>query len=175
MKTSKTLTFLACAAFLSLVASCGGSSGEHAEAPPRSDLPERFYLADVPDGVIDVGAAHESAEDGDPIVVRGVVGGSAKPFVEGLAAFTVVDAALESCVGDGMGCPTPWDYCCEDPHTIAVSSATIELREGDAPLAASPRGFHGLDHLVTVVVQGTARRDERGNLTLVATGLHPQP
>jgi hypothetical protein len=171
----KTLKSLAAASLLFLTTACGGSTAEDAQAPPRSDLPEHFYLAELPDGALDVGAAHDSAEDGDLVVVRGAVGGSAKPFVEGLAAFTIVDPALESCVGDGMGCPTPWDYCCEDPQTIAQRSATIELREGDTPLAASPRGFHGLDHLVTVVVQGTARRDERGNLTIVATGLHPLP
>jgi len=171
----KHLTTLALAALVTLAGACGGSAEENAQAQPRSDLPERFFLADAPAGAIDVGAAHASAQDGESVVVRGAVGGSAKPFVEGLAAFTIVDPALASCVDDGMGCTTPWDYCCEDPGAVASKSATIELREGDAPLAASPRGFHGLDHLVTVLVQGTARRDAQGNLTIVATGLHPLP
>ena len=118
-----------------------------------------------------MGAARADATDGGTVTVRGVVGGSKKPFIEGLAAFTIVDPALESCVGDGMGCKTPWDYCCVDPQTIAENSMTVEFREGDATLTSSPRGLNGLDPLATVVVQGVAERDARGNVTIVASGL----
>jgi hypothetical protein len=172
----KTLKTLALAVLVALPAACGGSATESTQAPPRSDLPERFYLVDVPAGAVGVGAAHESAREGETVVVRGIVGGSPQPFVEGLAAFTLVDPSVENiCVRETDHCPTPWDYCCADPQTLLVNSATIEIGEDGKPLAASPRGFHGLDHLVTVVVQGTARRDEQGNLTVVATGLHPLP
>ena len=160
---------------LVLACACGGSASDPNSEAPRSDLPERFYLASAPAGAVDVGALHTSAKDGEAVVVRGVVGGSERPFIEGLAAFTLVDPALKSCVGDGMGCLTPWDYCCVDPATMAANSATIELFEEGGLAAASPRGFHGLDHLVTVVVQGTAKRDAQGNLTIVASGLHPLP
>jgi len=56
----------------------------------RPTLPEHFYLAQAPAGAIDVTAAHASVKDGDPIVVRGAVGGSQEPFVAGLSAFTIV-------------------------------------------------------------------------------------
>jgi len=171
----QTLQCTALSALLLISAACGGSVEERTEAPPRSDLPERFYLAAAPAGALDVAAVHASAKEGDAVVVRGAVGGSETPFVTGLAAFTIVDPALKSCVGDAMNCPTPWDYCCVDPGTLARGSATIELTENGKLLAASPRGFHGLDHLVTVVVQGTAKRDAQGNLTVLATGLHPLP
>jgi hypothetical protein len=127
----------------------------------------------VPAGAQDVGEIWQEAKPGQEVVVRGVVGGSRKPFVEGLAAFTLVDPALKSCVGDDMGCQTPWDYCCVDPQTIAHNSVTVEFREGGRPLAASPRGFHGLDHLKTVVVRGVAERDPQGNVTIVAAGVRP--
>jgi len=171
MKTLKTLTT---AALFTLTLACGGSGGESGETA-SSDLPERFYAAEAPAGAVDVGVAHAELQDGESAVVRGVVGGSTRPFVEGLAAFTIVDPALESCVGDGMGCETPWDYCCVDPETMVKQSATIELTDGGKLLTASPRGFHGLDHLVTVVVEGTAKRDAQGNLTIVASGMHPLP
>ncbi len=178
MRQAKRLKPLVPAILLSLTLpiACGGSS-KPTEAPSVElwRVPERFWLAELPAGAVDVAAAHQSATDGTEIVVRGVVGGSEEPFVEGLAAFTIVDPAEKSCVGDGMGCATPWDYCCVDPATLAKASATIELHEGDVLLAARPRGFHGLDHLVTVVVSGTARRDAHGNLTVVARGLHPLP
>jgi hypothetical protein len=154
---------------LTLAAACSGDK----QSAPTSGLPERFYLAAPPSGAVDVAAARAAAQDGQPVVVRGVVGGTEQPFVAGLAAFTLVDPALKSCVGDGMGCATPWDYCCVDPKKVMESSVTVELREGANPLPHTAQGFHGLDPLTTVIVQGTAERDERGNVTVVASGLHP--
>ncbi len=161
---------------LALPVACGDSSADAKTTKSASAaVPERFFLVETPAGAVDVTAAHASVKDGEEVVVRGVVGGSEQPFVAGLAAFTIVDPALKSCEDDGMGCKTPWDYCCVDPTTLAKGSATIELREGEKLLAAAPRGFHGLDHLKTVVVAGTASRDSHGNLTIVARGLHPLP
>jgi hypothetical protein len=164
MKKITTTTVLALAV---VQAGCGEA------APPSvvSDLPERYLLQSAPEGAQDVGAARAGATDGATVAVRGVVGGSESPFVDGLAAFTIVDPALESCVGEAGGCETPWDYCCVPPETIAENSVTIEFREGDAPVVARARGFHGLDYLATVVVEGAAERDAQGNVTIVASGI----
>lgn len=170
----RNLNLVAASALLCAAAACGGQ-GASQSAESRSNLPERFHLAQAPSGAVDVSAVHANAKDGEPIVVRGSVGGSEDAFVEGVAAFTIVDPALKSCENDGMDCPTPWDYCCVDPSTLAKSSAMVEISEGGQLLKASPRYFHGLDHLTSVVVQGTAKRDAQGNLTVVATGLHPLP
>jgi hypothetical protein len=169
-KNMKQLPRFACMVLACLAVACGGDEAA-SSSPTTSGLPERFLLPAVPAGAQDVGTVWKDAQAGEEVVVRGVVGGSAKPFVEGLAAFTLVDPALKSCVGDGMGCKTPWDYCCIDPQTIAKSSVTVEFREAGRPLAASPRGFHGLDHLKTVVVRGVAERDAQGNVTIVASGV----
>jgi hypothetical protein len=147
---------------------------ESAEASlPASDLPERFHLADAPAGAVAVAAARKSAAQGEHLVVRGIVGGSTTPFVENLAAFTIVDPGLVNvCASGDDHCPTPWDYCCVDPAALRDGSLMVEFRDGSAPLPAGARGFHGLDHLSEVVVAGRAEVDERGNLTVVATGLH---
>ena len=163
-----------------LLIACGGDEPVTPETPENAagtgaGIPESFWLASAPADAVDVGSAHGSAQDGDTVVVRGIVGGSLTPFVEGLAAFTIVDPSLVSCEGPDDHCPTPWDYCCEDPTAIANNSATIELRDGGAPLAVDPRGFHGLDNLSRVVVEGTAHRDGGGNLIVAATGIHMQP
>lgn len=160
------LCLLAC-----LALGCGEAEPD-AEPVPVSELPERFLLSAEPEGVLDVAEARAAAVQGERIAVRGVVGGSPTPFVHGLAAFTLVDPALESCVGDGSGCPTPWDYCCVDPKALLEGSVTVEFRDGPDPLPAGARGFHGLDHLSEVVVAGRAELDPRGNVTVVATGLH---
>ena len=42
----------------------------------------------------------------------GRIGGSENPWIEGLAAFTIVDPVMKHCgeLGDD-GCPKPWDFC----------------------------------------------------------------
>lgn len=155
---------------LLLVAAC--SSDTASDALPHPDLPERFWSASEPTGARPVAEVHAGAKDGERVVLVGAVGGAAQVFVDGAAVFTLVDPALHSCVGDGMGCKTPWDYCCEDPDSLRRSTATVELREGGRPLPVSPRGFHGLDHLSLVVVEGLAERDSGGNLVVAAERLH---
>jgi len=162
-------------------ASCGGDSTDEAPVDPiasgasgasgQPELPERYWLASAPADARDVGAARADLTDGATVTVRGVIGGSKRPFVEGLAAFTLVDPALESCVGEGGACKTPWDYCCVDPQTISENSATVEFRDGDTLLETSLRGMNGLEPLATVVVQGVAERDPQGNVTIVSSGV----
>lgn len=155
---------------LVLAAACGA---QESDATAASAIPERFLLPSAPEGALDAAAARAGAVQGERLVVRGVVGGARAPFVSNLAAFTVVDATLEnSCLLEGDHCPTPWDYCCVEPAQIAAGSVMVELREGGKLLPVGARGFHGLDHLSQVVVEGTAEVDARGNVTVVASGLH---
>lgn len=151
------------------------SSEAPRETLPSPDLPARFWSASEPAGALPVAEVHAAAENGQRVVLLGAVGGARKVFVDGAAVFTLVDPALVSCVGDGMGCKTPWDYCCEDPEKMRRGTATIELRDGDRLLPVSPRGFHGLDHLSLVVVEGLAERDGSGNLVVAAERLHVRP
>ncbi len=157
-----------------LAASCGGddasTSASDPAATPTAEVPTDFWLAAVPAGAQDVGAARAGAAEGATVTVRGVIGGSKKPFVDGLAAFQLIDSALTSC-DPGEGCATPWDYCCTDLDTIAENSVTVEVRDGDAIRTGGLRGTHGLDHLSEVVVQGVAELDERGHVTIVASGV----
>ena len=145
-------------------------------ALPASDVPEGFYLASAPSGAKPVAEVVAAAKDGDAVVVTGRVGGAKKVFVDGYAAFTLMDPKVAPCGGEGMDdCSTPWDYCCEPPNVIAANALSVELVADGKPLAASARGFHGLDHLKTVVVTGTVDKDSAGNVRVLATGLHVQP
>ena len=157
---------------LCLTSAC--SEAEPEAAPlPVSELPERFLLVAEPEGVLDVTEARSKAVQGERIAVRGIVGGSKTPFVNGLAAFTLVDAGLKNtCTTEADHCPTPWDYCCVDPKALVEATVTVEFRDGIEPLPTGARGFHGLDHLSEVVVAGRSELDARGNVTVVATGLH---
>ena len=177
MKSRSRLLAFAPSLFLSLatgalLSACGGES---APAAPSSDVPERFYLASAPSAPQPVSAVVAAAKDGDEVVVTGRVGGAHKVFVDGFAAFTIIDAAVAPCGTDKMDdCKTPWDYCCDTPDVLAANGLSVELVADGQPLRASARGFHGLDHLKTVVVTGKVARDPAGNVRVLASGLHVQ-
>lgn len=154
-----------------LLAACGKSS--ETSAPPPSSVPEKFFLASTTTGAVTPLELRANALPSTPVVVTG----RAMDFVDNRSAFRMIDASLKSCadMGGNDHCETPWDYCCEDPASRAAATITVELREGDQLLPSSVRGFHGLDHLTMVTVAGTVTKDEAGNLTLVASGVHPKP
>lgn len=171
MRSSLTLVFAVCA--LAFVAGCGDKSkagGTSEAAPPKSDVPEKFWVAQAPAGPKSVAAVKKDAKTGDEVTVVGRVGGAQKVFVDGIAAFTIVDEAAAACTKDH--CETPWDYCCVDAKELTAQSVTVEFVDGDKPVKSNARGFHGLDYLSTVVVTGRVMRDDAGNVTVKATGLH---
>ncbi len=139
------------------------------ESENASSVPSSQYVADSePDGAIPVGEARESVGDAESVTLVGRIGGSSEPFIDGLAAFTIVDAKVPHCAPD-EGCPTPWDYCCQ---TAAVKEniATVKLvDEGGKPVASDARELLNVEELATVVVRGEANRDDQGNLTLAAS------
>ena len=138
---------------------------------PRLDAqgsPGSPYLAtSQPEGTVDVGEARASAVDERPVVVVGRIGGSEKPFVDGLAAFTIVDRKVPHC-GAEESCPTPWDYCCQQP-AVKDNIATVKVVDGEGKLVPQDaRQLLGVKELSLVVVRGTARCDAQGNLALLA-------
>ena len=161
---------------LALLCATACGPGESSAALPASDVPERFFLASAPQAARPVGEIVASARPGEEVVVTGRVGGAAKVFVDGYAAFTIVAPRVQPCgVGKMDECPTPWDYCCDSPEVMAANALSVELVADGQPLRANARGFHGLDHLKTVVVVGQVARDEAGNVRVLASGLHVEP
>ena len=72
----------------------------------------KFLLAAEPEGAADVIKVREVAGDQDNVIIVGRIGGSENPWVDGRAAFSIVDRSLKSCVECGShDCPKPWDYC----------------------------------------------------------------
>ncbi len=168
-----------------LLAGCGGDTASNesgtsstAGASRRSGPSaegEQYLLSSEPEGASDVIAAREGAEADAEVVVVGRIGGAVNPWVDGLAAFTIVDNSLLACSDiEGDNCPTPWDYCCE--ADVADASTLIKFVGDDGrPLATDARELLGLAELQTVVVQGTAQRDEEGNLTILASNIFVRP
>jgi hypothetical protein len=59
-----------------------------------------YLLNSEPAGAMPVGKARDESKDGEEITLVGRIGGSSKPFVEGLAAFTIVDPKVPYCPPD---------------------------------------------------------------------------
>jgi hypothetical protein len=152
-----------------LVAGCKKSSDSKSAPLPASGLPETYWLATAPAGAKPVAEVREKVKTGEQVVVAGRVGGAKEPFTNGVAAFTLVDASLPPCTDE---CSAPWDYCCEPPEKLTKHTITVEFRDGAATIRTNARGFHGLDHLKNVVVTGEARKDDAGNVVIVAKGIH---
>jgi len=124
-------------------------------------------------GVIQV---REQAKDGDAIVVIGRVGGSKEPCVKGRAAFTIVDPSYQSCDERGETCETPWDYCHATKDEMTRATAMIKVVDAQGKtLSQDVQDLLGIQPLQTVVVQGRAKRDDNGNLTVLAEGIYIRP
>jgi hypothetical protein len=139
-----------------------------------------FVLASEPEGGMDVIAARDSVEDQADVVIVGRIGGGLNPWVEGRAAFQIVDPSLLACSdekedGEPCSCKTPWDYCCESDK-LPKAMALVQFVEADGTtVKADARKAFNLKELQTVVVKGKAKRDDVGNLTVLATGMFVRP
>lgn len=133
------------------------------------------YLADAePAGAMPVGEARESVKDGQDVTLVGTIGGSSEPFVEGLAAFTIVDPKVPYCPPE-EGCPTPWDYCCTQDQ-VKDNIATVKIVDETGKLVADDaKKLLGVKELLTVVVQGKAERDDQGNLSIATSKVFVRP
>ncbi len=157
---------------------CGGReqavTGAADLNPPPAER-AKYLLATEPADAQAVCSMRENAQDGDEIVVVGRIGGEADPWVEGIAAFSLVDQGLRPCNEiPGDNCPKPWDYCCEPE--LAEGRVLVRLVDAEGkPVHSDARILLGVKELQTVVVQGKAQKDEAGNVTLLANAIFVRP
>lgn len=154
-----------------------GDSPQSTRAPEAvnstMDVDGSKYLLDVePAGALSVIAAREAVQDGEDVLVVGRIGGSESPWVEGRAAFSIVDSTLKACSDiPGDNCETPWDYCCET-HNLPSATAMVKIVDDDGGIVkADARKLLGVEGLSTVVIRGESVRDNAGNLTILAAGV----
>lgn len=157
---------------------CGTSnpSANQADSRPAAAPDAKYLLTEQPADAKHVIDAKKDAKDGDEVVITGRIGGDVDPWVNGRAAFLIVDPSLVPCSEkEGDSCPTPWDYCC-DTDRLAESKATIKFvnAAGDT-LPTDARELLGVKELQTVTIRGQAKRDEAGNLTVLAKSIYVKP
>jgi len=158
---------------LSLAAAGCGHSGEAAAVGARAaaDVESAAHrLAAEPAGAKDLAAVYGEAEDGDDVVVVGRIGGRGSPWVENLAAFTIVDPAA---VPRASCCP---NLICGSAHGEPVVQALVRVVDADGQtIAVDSRQLLGIEASQVVVVRGKARRDTAGNLSILAHGVFVRP
>lgn len=156
-----------------VAAGCGTASqpGSQGPAATANTAKSNFVVADVPADAKGVAAVREAAKNDEEIIIVGRIGGSEKPFVQGVAAFTIVDPALAHCSKE-EGCPTPWDYCCETDK-LKTNMAMVKFVDQEGkPVNQDARELLGVEELSKVTIHGKAKRDEDGNLTVLADKVH---
>jgi len=121
-------------------------------------------LTDEPQGALGVSELREQAKDKENVVLIGRIGGAVKPWVEGRSAFAVVDASIELC--DGGVCACCKDKVCDATALVKVVNAHGQLFKTDA------RELLNVKENELVVVPGKAKRDDAGNLTILASGVY---
>lgn len=157
------------ALFLSVAAGCS-----QAEKPVASTdaAASPYRLKAEPASPRGVKAARADAKNDEEVTLVGRIGGDVDPWVEGQAAFMLVDTALKPCNENADdGCTTPWDYCC-DTDVLPASKAMVKVVDATGKtVAVDARKLLGVKELKTVVVRGRAKRDDAGNLTVLAGGV----
>lgn len=140
---------------------------------PHDSMPNGFFVDKAPEAV-DVSEARKAGtmKEGDEVVLRGRVGGSKDPFVEGRAVFTLMGRALKACnENPDDKCSVPWDYCCETKADIAANSVTVQVVDGKGrPLRTSMKGRRNLKELSELVVVGKVTSVKGGAVVVSATG-----
>ena len=132
----------------------------------------KFLLTAEPEEAKDVIQVREAASDGDEVVIVGRIGGSENPWIDGRAAFSIVDGSLKACSDiPGDNCPKPWDYCCETSELPNATALVKVVDESGELVKADAKALLNVKELSTVVAQGKAQRDDAGNLTILASGV----
>jgi hypothetical protein len=141
-----------------------------------SNTSDKYVLKDEPKEAADVIATREKVKDKEDIVVVGRIGGRPNPWVKGAAAFSIVDTSLKACNEiPGDKCKTPWDYCCEANLPKATLLVTIVDETTGQTVKQDARELLKAHELQTVVVQGKARRDKAGNVSIAASKVYIRP
>lgn len=145
-----------------------GASGPTPARTTASFDRSRYELPADPGDALSTTAARQLEGD-DEVVVEGrvhVINNN------GYALFKLQDVALKYCgqdEGEDCGCPTPWDYCCEDVDKCKAGDLPVEVRGTDGrPMAATPEQT-GLRLLDLIAVKGRLETSADGGKILVVT------
>jgi hypothetical protein len=167
----KTLSLFVLAALV--IAGCGRKQTDSDTDDQVSAVGKKFLVEEEPAGAQPVAQAIQ-ADDEAEVTVVGRIGGEAKPMIDGLAAFTIVDPSLRACsdIPDDP-CETPWDYCCEDKEKLATGSVMVKFTDKDGTVVpVDAEKLFGVEPLQTVVIKGKLQKDDSGKTAVMAEKMY---
>jgi hypothetical protein len=130
----------------------------------------KYHLADEPADAVEILDAKEQAKDGEPVVVVGRVGGGVKPWIDGRAAFLLVDTRILPTCNEGEKCDENCPSCAE--AMLSASTMVKFLGTDGKVLPVDARDLLGVKEQQTVVVRGVANRDKAGNVTIAGEKIY---
>ncbi len=145
-----------------------GCMGSSATAPANTEN-SQFKLASEPPGACDVMDFRDKAKDGQSFVVLGRVGGGVNPWIEGRAAFVLVDERVTASCEEGQ-CETDCPQCAQQ---LAEATTLVKFEDEQGKvLAVDARELLGVKEQQIVVIRGIASRDKAGNVSIAADGIY---
>ena len=174
----RNIKLIGCLLTITVVTGCSTENGsEKADTARQASAEGAVYLTPTaPDAPLDIIPMRESIGSGEDVVVVGRIGGSHEPWVEGMAAFSIVDRSLAACTDiPGDKCPTPWDYCCATDKLPGSTTLVKIVDDKDQVISTDARELLGLTELQTVIVTGKASKDDAGNVTILARKVYIDP
>ncbi len=160
-----------------LLIAAAAITGCGSQATTSNDKPSAegaaYRLSSEPSDAKGVKAVREAAQNDEEVTLVGRIGGDTSPWIDGQAAFLIVDPALKPCnEKDDDACEAPWDYCC-DTDLLPSHRAMVKIVDKNGKtVATDARKLLGIKELQTVIVHGKAKRDDAGNLTVLADGIY---
>lgn len=159
--------------FLTIFSGCGTAADTDVvpAIPPGIDA-NKFVLQEEPDGAIGVIEARETSEDGKPLVMVGCIGGIANPWIDGRAAFTLLDASMTVVaegeeMTEGAICT---GECCDDLRAGCTALVKFVDAKGSV-IPVDSRQLFGVKESDMLVIEGTAQKDKSGNFVMIASRL----
>jgi hypothetical protein len=142
-------------------------------AAETATLPSGLFVSEDLKETKGVIEAHQSAKQGESILLEGYIGGRKDPFVDKRAMFVLADTKLPLCTD---GCGAPWDACCETPETIIASTATVQILDDAGNLLKV--GLENKERLkpsAQVKIQGIVAKKEEKSLVITAQKIYVLP
>lgn len=137
---------------------------------PLATSPAKHQLSSEPAGALEVLDAKDQAKDGEPIVVIGRIGGGLEPWIDGRAAFLLVDTRILPSCEEGEQCKEGCPDCSRE--MLAASTMVKFLGDDGKVLPVDARTLLGVKEQETVVIRGIASRDKAGNVSIAADGIY---
>ena len=152
------------AALIMTLSACGDQTNTAepalavSETPAQINTLTQIIASQKPTDAISITTAKAQLKAGQPITIKGRIGGRVDPFISGRAAMIIADSeAITACDAmDDDHCTTPWDFCCEDKNAVAQATALVQVVDNNGQVVKNDlKGLGGLQPGSYVVVEGT--------------------